>query len=525
MVRIILGFVLAAIVTAIVLVLATPLAGIFVALIAGAVFLVLLTIYDLTQTRHAILRNFPIIGHLRYALESIGPELRQYIVTDNDEERPFSRDQRRWVYSSAKKENAYFGFGTDNRLEIPDYLLIRHSAFPITGQHKPEDPLPSLKVLGEWRDRPHAFRPPSIVNISAMSYGSLSGAAVEAINRGCAIAGAMHNTGEGGIADYHRHGGDLMFQFGTGYYGCRNEDGSFSLDKLVETVASAPVKSIEVKLSQGAKPGLGGVLPGKKVTEEIARVRGVKVGQTVLSPSSHTSFSTVRGLIDFVEEIASATGIPVGIKSAVGQRAFWAELADEMKSTQRGPDFISIDGGEGGTGAAPLVFSDHVSLPFRLGFAEVFRTFAEANMTEQVTWIGAGKLGFPAETLVAMNLGADMVSVAREAMLAIGCIQAQECHTGHCPTGVATQQKWLAHGLDPTNKGDRLANYIMSLRYEVMRLAHACGVEHPALIPPGTIELLDSPDSTIGLLDRYNYDPQWRAITDEAIETAVSLKK
>ncbi len=523
MVRIFGLIIAAAIAVAVLFATLTSLNGLVVALLGIGTGLVLLTIYDLTQTRHAILRNFPIVGHLRYALESIGPELRQYIVTDNDEERPFSRDQRRWVYATAKKDNPYFGFGTDNHLELPDYLIIRQATFPAGGEHKLEDPLPPLKTMGEWRNREKAFRPDSIVNISAMSYGSLSGAAVQAINRGCAISGALHNTGEGGIADHHRHGGNLMFQFGTGYFGCRNANGNFDLDNLVATVSSAPVKCIEVKLSQGAKPGLGGVLPGAKVTPEIAKVRGVMVGETILSPSGHTAFSDVAGLIDFVEMIADATGIPVGIKSAVGEREFWAELADEMKSTQRGPDFIAIDGGEGGTGAAPLVFSDHVSLPFRLGFSEVYKTFAERGMNDQVMWIGSGKLGFAQEALLAMNLGADMVSVAREAMLAIGCIQAQECHTGHCPTGVATQHKWLSHGLDPLNKGDRLANYVMALRYEIRRLSNAVGVVHPSLVPPGTIDLLESPDSTIGLLDRYAYEPEWRAISEQAKETAVAL--
>ncbi|MEE9417471.1 MAG: FMN-binding glutamate synthase family protein [Acidimicrobiales bacterium] len=489
---------------------ATSLHWLLVVVFATIAGLVLLTIHDLTQRRHAILRNFPVVGHLRFVLESVGPELRQYIVTDNDEERPFSRDQRRWVYASAKKENSYFGFGTDNQLETPDYLVIRHSPFPVNGHHQLEDPLPPLKVLGEWRNRPDAFQPASIVNLSAMSYGSLSGAAVESINRGCAIAGALHNTGEGSISEFHRKGGELTFQFGTGYYGCRDQDGDFSLDKLVETVASAPVKTIEIKLSQGAKPGLGGVLPAEKVTAEIAAIRGVEIGKSVISPSSHSAFSSIAGLIDFVEEIANATGKPVGIKSAVGQRQFWPELADAMKASGRGPDYIAIDGGEGGTGAAPLVFSDHVSLPFRLGFTEVYRAFAERQMHNQVLWVGSGKLGFAEEAMLALTLGVDMVAVAREPMLAIGCIQAQECHTGHCPTGVATQNKRLARGLDPTNKADRLANYLMSLRYELRRLANACGAEHPSQIPQDAISLLETPDTSINLLDRYEYDPDWR---------------
>ena len=342
-------------------------------LIAGGVFLgalVVLAIYDLVQKRHAILRNFPVIGHLRYALESIGPELRQYIVTDNDEERPFTRDERRWVYATAKEQNPYFGFGTDNHLETPDYVVIRHAAFPYPAPQQDKGRghrLPSSKVLGEWRNRPGAFRPESIVNISAMSFGSLSAQAIEALNRGAGLSGCMHNTGEGGVSEYHRKGGDLIWQIGTGYFGCRRPDGGFDAAQFEETLGSAPIKAIEIKMSQGAKPGLGGLLPGAKVTAEIAEARGVPVGQTVVSPNRHQTFSDVPSLIDWVEELAAISGLPVGIKSAIGEAAFWHELAEEMASTGRGPDFVTIDGGEGGTGAAPMVFSDHVALPYRLG--------------------------------------------------------------------------------------------------------------------------------------------------------------
>ena len=478
-------------------------------------FLVIVAIRDLTQKSHSILRAFPIIGHFRYWLESIGPELRQYIVTGNDEERPFSRDQRRWVYSSAKQENAYFGFGTDSNLDSNQHLFIRHSPFP----HQPtvanvDYRIPSLKVLGEWTDRSRAFRPASIVNVSAMSFGSLSGPAIEALNRGAKIAGCLHNTGEGGISRHHRHGGELIYQLGTGYFGARASDGSFSLDKLIETVESAPVRAIEIKLSQGAKPGLGGVLPGAKVTQEVADARGVPVGITVASPNSHKEFNSVPTMIDFIERIADATGLPVGIKSAVGDRAFWPELASEMKRRRAGPDYITIDGGEGGTGAAPLVFSDHVSLPFRAGFAQAFRAFAEIGMHDRVTFIGAGKLGFPGESLLALGLGADMIYVAREAMMSIGCIQAQRCHNGHCPTGIATHNRWLVRGLDPTDKSARLANYVISLRHELLNLAHACGESHPSLVGGEAIDLLNDGNTTEALWDRYDYDSNWLAIAD-----------
>lgn len=467
-------------------------------LVGAVAFVVLVAIRDVFQKKHAILRNFPIIGHFRYWLESVGGPLRQYIVTGNDEERPFSRDQRRWVYASAKRENNYFGFGTDSDFEqTPGYLVLRHAAFPHPSPQPgepgfdPSYPCPSAKILGGYRKRKHAFRPSSIVNVSAMSYGSLSSAAVEAMNRGVAIAGALQNTGEGGISDHHRHGGELIWQLGTGYFGCRDEKGRFSMDRFLETVASAPVRAIEIKLSQGAKPGLGGLLPAAKITEEIARIRMIPRGQDCVSPAAHTAFRDADSMLDFIERLAEATGLPVGIKSAVGDLGFWHELAALIDKTGRAPDFITIDGGEGGTGAAPLVFSDNVALPFKLGFSQVYRAFAERGVEEKVVFVGSGKLGFPETGLLALAMGCDLINVAREPMMAIGCIQAQECHTGRCPTGVATQNRWLVRGLDPTLKSARLANYLITLRKELLDLAHACGTAHPALVPLDRFEVLD----------------------------------
>ncbi|MCB0994908.1 MAG: FMN-binding glutamate synthase family protein [Acidimicrobiales bacterium] len=471
------------------------------AVIIGSV--VGLALYDIAQRRHSILRNFPVIGHLRFLLERFGPELRQYIVTNNDEERPFSRDQRRWVYSSAKRENSYFGFGTDNDIDRPGHLLLAHAPFPLDSPDGGEHEVPFSKVIGRWRDRPGAFRPASVVNISAMSFGSLSGAAVESLNRGAAIAGCLHNTGEGGVSRHHRHGGELIYQIGTGYFGCRDERGDFSIERLLATIGKAPVRAIEIKLSQGAKPGLGGVLPAAKVTREIADAREVPVGVTVHSPSTHKEFSDVAGLVDFVERIAEATGVPVGIKSAVGQVVFWDQLADHMATTGRGPDFVTVDGGEGGTGAAPLVFTDHVAFPFRDGMSTVFRAFAAHGLHHHIAFFGSGKLGFPQEAVAAMSLGADGVNVAREAMLSIGCIQAQRCHTGHCPTGVATQSRWLARGLVPTDKAARAGNYVMALRHELLRVSRACGVNHPALIDRDAIRLVSEDGALVSVAERY----------------------
>ncbi len=485
-------------------------------LVVVAVLLLGVAIYDLLQHRHALLRNFPVIGHLRFILESIGPELRQYIVTDNDHEKPFSRDERRWIYTSSKLGNSTFGFGTDNDLDgVKNYLIIKHVAFPLAAppgeslSPDPARPLPCAKMLGGPRGRAKAFRPASIVNISGMSFGSLSGAAIRALNLGAARAGTLHTTGEGGISPYHLNGGDLVWQVGTGYFGCRDEHGRFSLDRLVARVDEAPVRAIELKLSQGAKPGLGGMLPGAKVTPEVAAIRGIPVGVDCKSPPFHTAFDDVDGLLELVETIADATGLPVGIKSAVGELGFWESLAVRSEATGRGLDFITIDGGEGGTGAAPLVFSDHVALPFRWGFSRVYRTFAERGLADDVVFVGSARLGLPETGLMAMALGCDMLNVGREAMLAIGCIQSQRCHTGRCPTGVATQSAWRQRGLDPTDKSVRCANYLAALRFELLRLARVCGQPHPALVTVDDIEVLEDRFRAVPLGSLFDYSPGW----------------
>lgn len=471
-----------------------------------------LTTYDLLQKRHSILRTFPVVGHLRYAVEAAGPELRQYIVTDNNTERPFNRDQRRWIYASAKLENNYFGFGSDNNIDgVDGYPIFKARTFSDlpARPHSPQAFLPSAKVLGGPRARRAAFRPSSLVNISAMSYGSLSAPAVEALNTGAALAGSLHNTGEGGLSAHHRHGGDLVYQIGTGYFGCRTTDGAFSLPALLESIADAPVRAIEIKLSQGAKPGLGGVLPGAKVTEEIARIRGIEPGKDCVSPSRHSAFGDVDSLLDFVETIAEATGLPVGIKSAVGHLEFWEDLADAMIPGTRGVDFITIDGGDGGTGAAPLAFTDHVSYPLHTAFPLVQRIFQKAGIAENITWIASGRAGLPDTALMAFAAGADMVNVAREAMLSIGCIQAQRCHTGHCPTGVATQNAWLMRGVDPTTKSARVANYMTALRRDLLKLSDALAVAHPALAGSDDIDILHADGSITSLTEAIGYQPGW----------------
>ncbi|UZO79894.1 FMN-binding glutamate synthase family protein [Aquimarina sp. ERC-38] len=450
------------------------------------VVLLMIAFYDVVINReHTIKHNFPVVGHLRYLLESIGPEMRQYFVANNREELPFNRIERGWIYASSKGENNYEGFGTDRNIYEHQHIFIKNQMMPyqVDDTHpnkKDKYFLPCAKVMGLHNQRRKPYRPASIINVSAMSYGSLSARAVDSLNKGVQMAHAYHNTGEGGLSPYHSNGGDVIFHFGTGYFGVRTEDGNFSMEKMKKLVAENPfIKAIEIKISQGAKPGKGGVLPGSKISKEIAEIRGVKEGEDVLSPATHKAFGTVPELLTFIESIAEETGLPVGIKAAIGKTEMWEELADLMKSTNSGPDFITIDGGEGGTGAAPPSFADHVSLPWSFGFAAIYKIFQQRNLTDRIVFIGSGKLGFPAKAAMAFAMGVDCINVAREAMMSIGCIQAQVCHNNTCPTGIATQNKWLQRGIDVPLKSERAAQYFKTFRKEFLEITHAVGHEHP----------------------------------------------
>ncbi|OEK04148.1 FMN-binding glutamate synthase family protein [Roseivirga misakiensis] len=474
--------------------------------------LVLIALRDILQKKKTIRHNYPIVGNLRYMLEKIGPELRQYIVANNREELPFNRSQRSWIYASSKRQNNYQGFGTDQDQYAPGHIFIKPNMIPFAlGENHINktavDKIPCAKVIGAFNNRKRPYRPKSIVNISAMSYGSLSAKAVESLNKGASQAECYHNTGEGSLSKHHKHGADIMFHFGTAYFGVRSEDGKFSLDKMVALVNENPqIRTIELKLSQGAKPGKGGVLPASKITPEIAEIRGIPLNEDVISPAYHSAFSTIPELIDFIESIAEATGLPVGIKSAVGKLDMWEELTDQMIKTGKGPDFVTIDGGEGGTGAAPPAFANHVSLPFVFGFAQVYQIFSKKGLTERVVFIGSGKLGFPSNALMAFAMGVDLIQIAREAMMAIGCIQAQVCHTNKCPAGIATQNKWLQAGIDPTLKSNRFYNYIKTLRKEILEITHASGYEHPCQMTMKDVDLsMGDNNYTNALEEVYNY--------------------
>ncbi|WGD34206.1 FMN-binding glutamate synthase family protein [Olleya sp. YS] len=477
------------------------------------VALVIIAIRDIFQRKHTISRNYPVLGHFRYMLESIGPELRQYLVANNREELPFNRIERGWVYASSKNENNYEGFGTDRDIYSHQHIFINNAMIPfrVEDDHvsaKDNYFLPCAKVIGAHNNRRRPYRPASIINVSAMSYGSLSARAIDSLNKGCKIAGAYHNTGEGGLSPYHSNGSDVVFHFGTGYFGVRSDDGNFSMEKMKKLVEDNPfIRAIELKLSQGAKPGKGGVLPGSKISKEIAEIRGVKAGEDVLSPPTHKAFKTIPEMVDFIEAIAEETGLPVGIKAAIGKLEQWEELTDIMKKTGKGPDFITVDGGEGGTGAAPPSFADHVSLPWVYGFGDLYKLFQKKGLEKQVVFIGSGKLGFPGKAAMAFSMGVDVINVAREAMMSIGCIQAKVCHTNRCPSGVATQSKWLQRGIDVPLKSQRLAQYFKTFTKEFLEVTHAAGYEHPCQFKMSDVEVnVDDHNLSKELNRTYGYE-------------------
>lgn len=482
-------------------------------LIGIIAFLILVALYDLIQGSHPVLRNFPIIGHIRDLLIKMGPELRQYIVASNREERPFTRSQRKWIEEACDGKENYFSFGTDDKIYSGGYTFIKNAAishgnpnFIREGVYE-DTTIPCAKVFGGYHKREKTYRAQSLINVSGMSYGALGRRAVTALNKGAKLAGCYQSTGEGGLSSYHRNGADVMFQIGTGNFGVQGPDGKFSMDRLVKLTRDNPfIKLIEIKMSQGAKPGKGGMLPGRKVTPDIAKIRGVPVGQDCLSPTKHSTFSTPLELIEHAERIAEATGLPVGIKSAIGHTVFFEELAKEMVRTGKGLDFITVDGGEGGTGAAPLAMTDHVSLPFRMSFTRLYKVFLQAGLADKIVFIGAGKLGFPNDAIMAFAMGADLIQVAREALLGIGCIQSQKCHTNNCPTGITTHKWWLEKGLNPEVQAKRFTRYIHSFHNEMAEITHSAGYSHPSQFKMSDIEVSTGEHSTETLRELYGYD-------------------
>jgi glutamate synthase domain-containing protein 2 len=432
-------------------------------------------IRDMFQTSHTLLRNFPVLAHFRYLAESVRPELRQYFVESDTEETPYSREKRSIIYQRAKNALDTVPFGTMRNVYRVGYTWVGQSLVPT---HPSPDT--ARVVIGEGRcEKPYSA---SLFNISAMSYGSLSKNAVLALNQGAAYGGFFHNTGEGGISPYHLEpGGDLCWQIGTGYFGCRSADGGFDPEKFKENATRPSVKLIEVKLSQGAKPGHGGILPGEKVTPEIAQIRGVPVGETVHSPPSHSAFEGPRGLLEFVTQLRELSGgKPIGFKLCVGFRHQFMAICRAMVDTGMRPDFITVDGAEGGTGAAPVEFSNNVGMPLGDGLHFVHNALRGAGLREDIKLIAAGKVATGFQVVHQLALGADLCNSARAMMFALGCIQALKCNTNKCPVGVATQDARLMRGLVVEDKAQRVASYQRKTIESVLELVGAAGLSSPA---------------------------------------------
>ncbi len=450
--------------------------GVFIAL-AVAVGLLYLYLRDITQKKHAILRNYPLIGHLRYFFEELGEYFRQYFFLGDRDERPFNRATRAWVYNMAKGQGGVLGFGSTYNLHEPGAILFVNAPFPVLEDDRlPTPPL----MIGEGYCRiPFAAR--SLVNISGMSYGALSAPAVRSLSHGAALAGCWLDTGEGGLSPYHLEGGgDIIMQIGTAKYGVRDAEGRLSDEKLREVAAHEQVRAFEIKLSQGAKPGKGGVLPAEKVTEEIARIRGIPPAQSSLSPNRHPDISNVDELLDMVVRVREVTGKPVGIKTAIGGWQFMNLLCDavQRRGLADAPDFIAVDGGEGGSGAAPQALADHMALSIDEALPRVVDALIESGLRERVKVIAAGQLVTSARAAWALACGADFVNTARGFMFSLGCIQALRCHANTCPTGITTHNPRLQRGLVVEEKKERVANYCKNMNKEIDMIAHSCGVRH-----------------------------------------------
>ena len=459
-----------------------------------------IAIYDLTQKKHAIRRNFPVIGMLRYALETVGPELRQYLFASDRDDRPIPRYMRAWIYASSKKMTATVAFGTRKDMDKPGTILMRHSAFPVLDV----EPTQPRVVVGERTPNPYEA---SVFNISAMSFGSLGAHAITALSQGAKMAGCFHNTGEGSVSPYHLKGGaDICWQIGTGKFGCRTADGGFDPELFGEMASREQIKMIEIKLSQGAKPGKGGVLPGEKVTAEIAATRKVPVGKSVLSPTRHREWDDIRGMLEWIDMTRGISKKPTGVKFCLVNPAFVEDMCQEMINTGILLDFITVDGAEGGTGASPLAMTDYLGYPLHDGLMIVDNALRRHGLREKIRVIASGKVFTGAQLAIVAALGADMANSARGFMLSIGCIHALRCNTNHCPAGVATQSKWLQRGLVPEVKAPRVANYHAAVIHELNLVLHACGKTHLNQLERGDVMKMVDFNKLVSMDELVPYD-------------------
>lgn len=443
----------------------------------GVLLVIMMYVADVGQTRDAIRRNYPVVGRFRDLFTSLGEFFRQYFFAMDREEMPFNRAERNWIYDTAKGHDNTIAFGSTKNIMLPGSFIFVNCAFPTLDEDAARtQPL----EIGPYAR--HPYQAPSIFNISAMSYGALSTPAVRALSRGAKLAGCWLNTGEGGLSPHHLSGGaDIVFQIGTAKYGVRDEDGNLSDTKLAEVAALKQVRMFEVKLSQGAKPGKGGILPGAKVTKEIAAIRGIRVGHDSISPNRHPEIDNVGELLDFIDRVRRVTGKPTGFKSVIGAYGWLDSLCEEIRcrGIESAPDFITIDGGDGGTGAAPMPLMDNVGLTLRESLPMVTDILERHGLRDRIRVIASGKLVTPSEVAWALCTGADFVNSARGFMFSLGCIQALKCNKNTCPTGITTHNKRLQRGLNPKDKAVKVANYCKNLVHEVEVIAHSCGVAEP----------------------------------------------
>lgn len=460
-----------------------------------------LYVWDVRQKEHAILRNFPIIGHFRYLFESLGVYLRQFWFAQDREELPFNRAERSWVYRAAKGNDTMIGFGSTRDLRPVGTVMFVDAPFPVLGEDACETrPL----TIGPYCKQPYETR--SLFNISGMSYGSISKNAVLALSYGAKMSGCWLNTGEGGVSPYHLESGcDLVAQIGTAKYGFCDIHGKLSDEALRGAALYPQIKMFELKLSQGAKPGKGGILPGIKVTPEIAAIRFIKPHQDAISPNRHPEISSVQELLDMIQHIRTLTGKPVGFKVVLGSDDWLHDLCKEIlkRGIEAGPDFITVDGAEGGTGAAPASLIDYMGLPIAESLPMLVDILLEYGLRSRIKVIASGKLITPAEVAWALCVGADFVVSARGFAFALGCIQALQCHTNHCPTGIATHKPHLEKGLDPTSKSQRVANYVKSMLYEIGVISHSCGVREPRELTRKHARIMTEKGVTVSLEELY----------------------
>ena len=439
--------------------------------------LIYLYIKDKTQTESTLRRNYPVIARFRYLFEGMGVFFRQYFFTDDRAEMPFNRAERSWIYRAAKNVDNTVPFGSSLDIRAPGTVFFLHSAFPVLEKDKKNT---SEITIGPYCKHPYTTK--SIFNISAMSYGSISIPAIKALSKGAKLAGIWLNTGEGGLSEYHLEGGgDIVFQFGTAKFGVRKTSGEFDEEKLKEVASHNQVKIFEIKLSQGAKPGKGGILPGVKVTEEIARIRGIEIGKDAISPNRHPELHNIEDLLDMIHYVRETTGKPVGFKTAVGSFEFFEILCTAIndRGIKSAPDFITIDSADGGTGAAPASLVDSMGLPIKEALPLVVNIIKKHDLRDRIKICASGKLTNPSEAAWAICAGADFVNSARGFMFALGCIQALRCNKNTCPTGITTHNVKLQYGLNPAEKAVRVMNYAQNMEKELEIIAHSCGVAQP----------------------------------------------